>query len=244
MLLVSIHDVTPAHDEAVRGLWAMCREHEVTPALFVVPDWHGAWPVKRHPDFVEWIAARAAEGADIVLHGLRHDEVGTSRSWADQLRAWGKTDGEGEFLVLDRAAARARIGRGISLLRGVGLDPIGFAPPAWLARPATHEAVTEAGLAFSEDDRLIYCRHSRLRAPCVRWSTRTTFRARASVGVANGRRVLHRRAAAVRLALHPPDVQHAVVRRSVSGALTSWVSRRRVVRYRDLCRSGGGGPGT
>jgi len=87
-LLVSIHDVTPALAEGVARLWALCAERGVRPALLVVPDWHGEWPLEAHPAFVAWLRARAGEGAEIVLHGERHDEVGLPRRFADELRAW------------------------------------------------------------------------------------------------------------------------------------------------------------
>ena len=74
ILLVSIHDVTPALDERVRTLWAMCRERGVTPALLVVPNWHGEWPLEQSPAFVQWVRECAADGADVLLHGERHDD--------------------------------------------------------------------------------------------------------------------------------------------------------------------------
>jgi len=87
MLLVSIHDVTPALGSGVLRLWDLCSREGITPALFVVPEWHGAWPLEHHPGFVAWLRDRAAEGAELVLHGERHDEVGSTRSLED-LRAW------------------------------------------------------------------------------------------------------------------------------------------------------------
>src|SRR3982750_2533581 len=113
MLLVSIHDVTPALDSGVSRLWDLCTAHGVVPALFVVPNWHGAWPLEQHPGFVAWLRSRVAEGAEVVLHGERHDEVGLPRSRRQTWRAWGKTDREGEFLTLDASGASLRLQRGL-----------------------------------------------------------------------------------------------------------------------------------
>jgi predicted deacetylase len=71
MLLVSIHDVTPALESRVLKLWELCSSHGVVPALLVVPDWHGEWPLQRHPRFVRWLLDRAAAAKlprDLVPH--------------------------------------------------------------------------------------------------------------------------------------------------------------------------------
>jgi uncharacterized protein len=236
MLLVSIHDVTPAHAAAVGRLWDLCAERDVRPALLVVPNWHGQWRLDRHPDFVDWLHARVTEGAEIALHGERHDEVGLRRGLTDQWKAWGKTDREGEFLTLDAAAARERLGRGLDLLRHVGLEPTGFVPPAWLAREATYMAAAAAGLAFSEDDRSIRLLSlSRgLRSPVVRWSSRSRARAWGSVRVARVRSVFQRGANYPRIALHPGDLDHPDTARSVAETLDRWLSRHSPGRYAAL----------
>jgi uncharacterized protein len=236
MLLVSIHDVTPAHAAAVASLWRLCAARDVRPALLVVPNWHGEWLLDRYPNFVEWLQARAAEGAEIVLHGERHDEVGLPRRFADHWRGWGKTAREGEFLTLDAAAARERLMRGLDLLRRLGFEPTGFVPPAWLAREATYKAAAAAGLAFSEDDRSIRLLSvSRwLRSPVVRWSSRTRGRAWGSVRVARARYLLQRGARYPRIALHPGDLDRPDTARSVTESLDSWLSRHAPGSYSDL----------
>ena len=107
-VLLSIHDVTPAWEAQVDALWTLCRERGATPALLVVPNWHGDWPLRDAPQYVDWVRARAADGAEIFLHGERHDEVGLPRTWRDSQRAFGRTNKEGEFLTLDYEAAFER----------------------------------------------------------------------------------------------------------------------------------------
>lgn len=247
-VLVAIHDVAPAHAAAVHALWALCRAHAVTPALCVVPDWHGAWPLERHAAFVAWLHARAADGAEVLLHGLRHDETGRARGWRDQLRAAGRTAGEGEFLTLDRAAAGARIAAGAARLRALGLDPAGFVPPAWLMRPACVDAVADAGLACTEDARAVYLvRPARpllgpatraLRAPAWRWSTRTPLRAAGGLAAGAARWWARpERRALLRVALHPGDADHAPTRRQAARTLARlWAAGARPARYADLAR--------
>ncbi len=235
-LLVSIHDVTPALEAPVKRLWSLCRDHGVTPALLVVPEWHGEWPLEQHEPFMTWVRSCAAEGAEIILHGERHDEVGSPRTWRDEWRAVGRTAKEGEFLTLDADAARVCIERGLGRLRALGLSPIGFIPPAWLAREATHTVVRDAGLEVSEDaDGVrVHTRGVRLHAPALRWSGRTTVRAWGSRVMAGIRWRTQRATPFVRLALHPQDLAHAVTAASVEQEVARWVRARRVVQYAEL----------
>lgn len=224
-VLVSIHDVAPPFTRQLHELWSRCLGVGVRPALLVVPNWHGAHPIERDRRFLDWLLARVEQGARVFLHGERHDEVGNVRSIADTCRAVGRTAREGEFLSLEYAAARGRIERGLQVLAHCGLVPIGFIPPAWLARAATREAARDAGLAITEDERRVYLLQERraLVAPALRWSRRSTWRAHASALVAEGRWRTQRGAPLVRLALHPTDVDHPVTRRSLDVALERWL---------------------
>ena len=225
-LLVTIHDVAPPLMKRVERLWALCAERRVAPGLLVVPDWHGGVPIEGDPACVAWVRARAAEGAEVFLHGERHDEVGSPRGWRDSVRALGRTNREGEFLTLGYDAARTRIDRGLARLRALGLAPIGFVPPAWLARPDTHRAVRDAGLAVSEDDGVVYAfRANRtLPSPVVRWSSRGAFRAYGSLLQADLRWRFQRGAEVVRIALHPADLDHPATAASVGRELDRWLA--------------------
>ena len=215
-LLVSIHDVTPALETGVLRLWEMCAARGLSPALLVVPDWHGEWPLERHPGFVRWLLERASDGAEIVLHGVRHSQ--------------------GEFREWGRMEVRERIGRGLRSLRAVGLEPAGFVPPGWLAREDGHTAVGDAGLGFSEDDGAIrlFPAGRRVLSPAVRWSARTPARAWGSLAVARGRWLLQRRARYPRIAFHPQDYAHPRTARDLPGALDRWLSRHSPISYAAL----------
>jgi len=239
MLLVSIHDVTPAQAGPVSHLWAICAERGITPALLVVPNWHGRWPLEEHPLFTDWLRARARDGAEIVLHGERHDEIGLPRGLGDHWRAWGKTAAEAEFLTLDGVAAGVRLERGLRCLRQAGLEPSGFIPPAWLARAGAYRAAAAAGLQFSEDERSVRLLLSgrRIASPVLRWSTRTSSRAWGSVAVARGRSLIQSRAGLPRIALHPNDLSHPATTRSLTRALDRWLAWHRPGRYADVVTS-------
>ena len=98
-VLVAVHDVTPAHADRLERIFGLLAEAGVRRyALLVVPQWHGEWVLTAHPDFTARLRERAAAGLEVFLHGLRHDEHGTRRAWHQHVRAFGRTDGEGEFL--------------------------------------------------------------------------------------------------------------------------------------------------
>ncbi len=235
-VLLSIHDVTPRWREHVDALWALCRARGATPALLVVPQWHGAWPLEAHPDYVAWVRDRAAEGAELFLHGERHDEVGSPRAVGDAVRAFGRTNREGEFLTLDHDAAHARIGRGLARFAALGLAPIGFVPPAWLMRDGTRTASAAHGLRVLEDDGAVYLLREgrRLASPVLRWSGRTDLRARGSALQAAWRWRTQRAAPHFRIALHPMDLEHPITRRSVEDELDRWLAHRPAVPYASL----------
>jgi len=235
ILLVSIHDVAPPHLTAVRRLWQLCRDANVVPALLVVPDWHGTAPIERDAEFLAWLREAVADGAEILLHGERHDERGRPRALIDTLRAAGKTAREGECLTLDVPELEALVARGLARLRALGLTSRGFVPPAWLMRTDARAGIFAAGVAFTEDEGAIYLASGRrIVTSAVRWSTRTAFRARASVLVAEWRWRRQRRTPVMRIALHPADLTDPGVGRSVQQALAQWTSVRRPCSYASL----------
>lgn len=238
-VLLSLHDVAPPFLRQLHALWSQCLALGARPALFVVPNWHGAHPIERDARFIDWLLARVDQGARIVLHGDRHDEVGTRRVLLDHCRAAGRTANEGEFLSLEYHEASARIGRGLSRLGGCGLTPIGFVPPAWLARAATRDAARDAGLAMTEDaSRIHLLRQGRaLRSPALRWSARTPLRAALSAVVADARWMAQRHAPLMRVALHPSDVDDASTRASLERSLERWLRVQPAGDYAALLRS-------
>ncbi|MBL8961745.1 MAG: polysaccharide deacetylase family protein [Gemmatimonadetes bacterium] len=235
-LLVSIHDVAPPNLAEVAALWSLCTSLGVQPALLVVPNWHGAHPLGEHPETVDWVRACARAGASILLHGQRHDEAGLARSVVDHLAAVGRTAREGEFLTLGAAAALGRIQAGVDVLRGLGLDPVGFVPPAWLARPAHRRAVRDAGLALTEDTGAIWLvrRDVRLASLVIRWSGRAAWRARVSDWLADRRATT--RVPLLRVALHPSDLRSPVTAASIHRVLPALVRVRTVLTYETLAR--------
>ena len=72
---VSIHDVSPAFSREVEHALLLCRARGVSPALLVVPDFHGKAPLAEAPEFVERLRDLVAQGSQILLHGLYHESA-------------------------------------------------------------------------------------------------------------------------------------------------------------------------
>ena len=233
-LLVTVHDVTPAHAERVRRIFDFLSAAGITQyALFVVPQWHGEWHLERHAEFTALLRERAARGAEIFLHGLRHDEHGTRRSWAQEVRAFGRTDGEGEFLALPPAEAGARMDRGREILRAAGLTPVGFVPPAWLHGRDWRRLLRERGLAYSESSWAVcdVTAGRRIRASAFCWSTLAPWHPPAGALLAAARCRVQARAPLLRVAIHPPDIDSPTIRGSLERVLHALLAHRSAVSY-------------
>jgi predicted deacetylase len=122
------------------------------------------------------------------------------------------------------------------MFHALGLNPVGFVPPAWLAREDAFAAADASGLLVSEDASgvRVHARHQHVRAPAIRWSGRTEFRAHVSALVASSRWRMQRHRSLLRLALHPQDLMHPVTARSVHREVERWFTVGPVVQYAEL----------
>ena len=232
--LVALHDVTPAYADRTRRILDLLAGAGIAQyALFVVPRWHGEWDLTEHAEFAALLRDRAAAGAEIFLHGLRHDEHGTRRSWLDQLRAFGRTDGEGEFLALPPAEAGARMDRGLEILDHCGLTPVGFVPPAWLHGRDWQRLLRERRLTYSESSWAVFdiAAPRRRRASAYCWSTLKPWHPAAGALLAATRLKVQARAPLLRVAIHPADIDAPAIRRSLRQVLAALLARGPAVTY-------------
>lgn len=146
-LVVSIHDVAPTFMEDVRYLLAALDAIEVRPrVLKVIPYFEQRDDIRADTAFGRLLAAEAAAGSEIVVHGYTHRAAGPPRGpWAAQLRARLFAGTAAEFLSLDDAAMRARLAAGRAALQDLGLEARGFCAPAWLAPPRLPLLLKECG---------------------------------------------------------------------------------------------------
>lgn len=239
-LLVSVHDVTPRHFARLRAIAALLERHGLGGrySALVVPNFWHEWPLADHPEFITWLLGQIEAGVEPLLHGYFHrDESDHRGAWA-RLRGRALTAGEGEFLGLDREAARARIVAGGRVLaEHLGAAPRGFVAPAWLYGQATLEVLRELGYAVAEDHWRVWSpiRGEVLaRGPVIAYASRTRLRVAASIAWSRAASLALERQPIVRLAIHPHDLDVPALERELDRALALWTRDRAPIRYADL----------
>ena len=243
---VSIHDVTPAWAAEVDAALQACAEVGIKPGLLVIPDYHGAWPLDEHPDYARRLRQWQADGHEIFLHGYYH-LAGADRRQATSAgnpaprglrRLWAQkvvSGGEAEFSDVDEAEARRRLDDGEAVLRRAGLAQLdGFIAPAWSMPQWMHTILGERGYRYTEDHLHVYdpAAGARRASVVLNYASRTPARLWSSLVYCRLARPA-RRFLPARVAIHPADMRHAVLRKEIRGLLR-WAVGDAVVPARAL----------
>ena len=205
-------------------------------AMLVVPNHWGDAPIVPGSPFATRLRGWADQGVEMFLHGYYHKDDTPHEAGPDKLRARFMTAGEGEFLGLSRAEAAARINDGRSLVEDtIGRSIDGFVAPAWLYGGGALEALADAAVPLAEDHFRVWSPASGQRlasGPVITWASRTRMRLASSLAAAAVLR--HAPLEVLRIGVHPPDVRHPALVRSI-GKTLGWATRsRRPARYSDL----------
>jgi predicted deacetylase len=218
---LSLHDVSPAWTAEVEQALEYAREVNAKPALLVVPNFHGAWPIEQHPTFCARMRDLQAAGHEIFLHGFFHrsrSEAGTPDDGRPRGLAWHFAQrvvsaGEAEFRDVTRGEAVDRLDRGERALRDAGLAIDGFVAPAWAMPPWLVPLLADRGYRFAEDHlRVFDPAGRRTRASVVlNYASRTRLRMLSTVAWC--RMAKHARAFfPARIAIHPADLRVPLLR--------------------------------
>ncbi|MFL6765995.1 MAG: DUF2334 domain-containing protein [Sphingomicrobium sp.] len=237
LLLASIHDVSPRFETEVVALTDMVAQHVGNcVAMLVVPNHWGDAPIIPGSPFATRLRAWADQGVEMFLHGFFHYDDTSYDAAADRFRAQFMTAGEGEFLGLSGSEAAQRIADGRSLLEDVIGGPIaGFVAPAWLYGAGALEALRHSAIPIAEDHFRIWSPatgRQLARGPVITWASRTRFRLACSLAAAAALR--HAPLDVLRVGVHPPDVRHPALVRSIGRTFRSASRNRRPGRYSDL----------
>lgn len=227
-LCVVLHDVAPQTWDAYQPFVDLCDRLRVPLTLLVVPDFHHAGDVRRHPAFAHAMDARLRRGDEIALHGYFHaDELPLRGDPLDFFMRRVYTH-EAEFYRLSAGAARERLQRGLDIFAALGWQACGFVAPAWLLGPGARSALRGLPLRYTSTScTLLDLRADRVYpAPGLVWSARSRWRRALSKQVNLALLHRHRAAPLLRLGLHPVDMQHAAARQFWSAALTQLLTCR------------------
>ena len=237
LLLASIHDVSPRFESEVDQLVDRLDSHVGKRfAMLVVPNHWGDAPIVPGSPFASRLRAWAEQGIEMFLHGFYHRDLSEHDRASDALRARFMTAGEGEFLGLSLAEARDRINQGRALVEDViGRRIDGFVAPAWLYGNGAIEALSELKVPLAEDHLKVWSPATGRQlatGPVITWASRTRLRLFSSLAAAT---VLRRAPLEVlRIGVHPPDVRHPALLKSIDGTFRAASRTRRPGRYSDL----------
>jgi predicted deacetylase len=204
--------------------------------MLVVPNHWGDAPLVAGSNFTSKLRAWADAGVEMFLHGYFHRDEGRHVGGWNRFRAQHMTAGEGEFLGLSHREAKNRIAGGKALVEDVTGRPIaGFIAPAWLYGPGAAEALADCAIPIAEDHLRVWSPATGAelaRGPVITWASRTRMRLASSLAAA----ALLRRAPlnVLRIGVHPPDVGHERLVRSIDATLRAATKSRRAAAYSDL----------
>lgn len=237
LLLAAIHDVSPRFEAEIDGLVELLAPHVgARLAMLVVPDHWGSSPIVPGSAFAGRLRGWAVQGVEMFLHGYFHRDDAMHASAADRARARLMTAGEGEFLGLSASAAAARIERGRALIEDVtGLPVAGFVAPAWLYGSGALDALAQSAMPLAEDHFRIWSPTTGAvlaRGPVITWASRTRARLASSLAAAAALRKAP--LGVLRIGVHPPDIRHPAIIRSIGRTFAVAGRRRRPARYAEL----------
>jgi predicted deacetylase len=237
LLLASIHDVSPRFEGEVDRLADLLHRHVGDRmAMLVVPNHWGEAPLVGGSAFATKLRSWADGGIEMFLHGYYHRDDARHVGGADRLKARFMTANEGEFMALSRNDAGQRIADGRKLVEDVIGRPVaGFIAPAWLYGPGALEAVADAGFELAEDHFRVWSPvtgKQLARGPVITWASRT--RARLASSLATAAVLRNVSPAVMRIGVHPPDVRHPALVRSIEKTFRAAARKRRPGRYADL----------
>ena len=237
ILLASIHDVSPRFESEVDALVDLLQPHVGNRlAMLVVPNHWGDAPIVPGSRFAARLRSWADSGFEIFLHGFYHRDESSHRGASDRLRAGLMTAGEGEFLGLSFAEARTRLAQGKHLLENaIGKPVAGFVAPAWLYGPGALQALVDDEIPIAEDHFRVWSPASDevlARGPVITWASRTRTRLASSLAAASALR--RAPISALRVGVHPPDIRHPALVRSIDKTLRIAARKRIPAGYSDL----------
>ena len=234
---VTIHDVSPAWKAEVEAALDMAHAHGIRPALLVVPNFHGQWPLDEDAAYCARLRELQADGHEIYLHGFYHraparPDGGSRLKWIFRQKV--VSAGEAEFAAVTRSEAEERLDDGRKVLEDAGLHPTGFIAPAWSMPSWLLPKLGARGYGFAEDHLRIYdpAGNKKRASVVLNWASRSPGRVASTVAWC--RIAKHARAVLpARIAIHPGDMRVLLLKREIESML-AWAEGDVVERGAEL----------
>ncbi|MBV1692619.1 polysaccharide deacetylase family protein [Novosphingobium sp. G106] len=239
-LLLSIHDVGPRSEGAVDRLRDHLGQHTSLDrvALLVVPNHGGEAPIQPGSPFATRLREWSDRGAEVFVHGWFHRDSTRHRTPTARFKAQYMTAGEGEFLGLDRACARALMRDGKKLIEDVtGRAVAGFIAPAWLYGPGALDALADCGFMMAEDHWKVWSPATGqilAESPVLTWASRSRARIASSLLAARLLPTLLQAMHVARVGVHPGDTTVPAIMSSIDHAVARLSRSHRISRYAEL----------
>jgi predicted deacetylase len=248
-IAVALHDVEPATFERCALIRDWLDDHGVDRVTLLVIPARDLHPLgERSPEMVDWLAQRRRMGDSIAQHGFQHERL---RRPARRLGAPGRTARSrrtAEFVGLDETETRRAVEAGWRLLKLAGIEPDGFVAPAYAYTPALRQILSTRfrwwasllGMHGALADGLPADRPApssedlcwRRLAPA--WSLGTESPLGRALSPALVRAGTALAGSALRLDLHPSDLEHPRHVLALEWALAHARDRRTAVTYDEL----------
>lgn len=232
---MSIHDVSPLTIRCTKRILADLKDAGcATTSLLVIPDHHAKGRISADAAFSNWLRDMVAEGHEAVLHGWCHLRKKRSADGiCKKLVTQSYTAGEGEFFDLAEGEARLRLEKGISEFDSCGLRPYGFIAPAWLLGEDAERAVRALGFEYTTRIATVSdFKNGRVHdSRSLVWSVRAAWRRACSLAWNGLLSSAVQHARLMRIGIHPPDWDHASIRRQILRVTTKALAGRRAITY-------------
>lgn len=169
--------------------------------ILIVPNWHNRFPINNDKRFIKLIKSHLRKESKIVLHGYSHSSDKKIHLLIH--RIFGIGHGL-EFKSISDSAIKSKIKMGLELIeKTFGVRPVGFVPPLWFYPREKGYLLKKHFKYYTNHFEINYFDHKISAVPLA-----YTGVFNKAVQLVSSTRVRTKRGGAVRLSLHPQDVQN------------------------------------
>jgi predicted deacetylase len=237
-IAVALHDIEPATFERCALIRDWLDDHGVDRVTLLVIPARDLHPLgERSPEMTGWLAERHSAGDSIAQHGFQHEQLRRSALSRRTLMHAGKLR-SAEFVGLDGDETRRAVDAGWRVLKLAGIEPDGFVAPAYAYTPALRSVLPcrfrwWAGLLRLHRPTPATGRvRTRLLTPAWGMGTAGPLQRTLSPALIRAGSLLC--GDALRLDLHPADLEHPRHMVALEWVLNRAGGRRQAITYDEL----------